>query len=1720
MWSTYRSPVAVDLEALREAQRGDGTSSVHILLPLTRTMETLTQWLGLLIVPWDRVDELPPDAKAKLSGALTGGTMPDWRDANLEVGTAVLEMAAKGVNDTHFKLAQAAVAWAKWLNVELNDAGDLSGKHKVFIRNQVVHGWAHSTVSRDVLDDLAAEIESVVTAHPVLIGDIELELSDLAANPDAAIVGRARARDGSANVDLFPFVVFVVPEEVEVGASGQRNDGSDSQRQPVAVLLSRVNRNFSTTEFGFADRLGVHLITKADEPIAWNPLSLLAGLRPAKIQRKSPRAGLTPLAATTLVGRDEELDEALRRIHEQAGGRLFVLEGEAGGGKSAFMAEVARRLAEELDDSCLLAGGYFRRDSGQHSPGSVLGNLLRQLGAEPVDMDDVSGEDQLVEESVSNLRFAVKARTGAGQRSIVLLDALDECEEWFSNGQAQRPIEHLMRHLRRLADDGAVVVVSYRVEGSDFAIGQNGEAMDSHLRGTHSGLVVAGTGHSENIVESEPLLTARLPRLTLYQRLAVLDRKVGDRASRLDPGVLRSAADKSGGLPLYLEAIGQDLRHNPLALRTEGLPDTLNQYFDRLLKRAENASHSEVSELVLSVLAFTGSAVTREVLVALVDEHLKDTVAVLPVPDSTVQVTLVLRSLAAVLEAEAGDSVRLFHGSFGDFLRRPSQGEAHRRGHVGWAKVWIGSLSRAAEADSGSSALRDFALQHGGRLKLELLQAVGPSELSLSDLSDLVGWVDSEKIASRQRELGPTAAVEGLRTSLTLLQNFWHKLTLEQNTRLALQRVRRHHDAKVSVDPLSLFRAQVSAGSEQIDVGAVVRLEPYEFHGLVTAGLLLESALNPQTAPDLLENLGQSAQNSPPGARWADHWIATRATAASLARTDNSDRSESFVPRPSELAHLGTGCDEVLLALLDHASTSKQLRADIVEALKPDVLTSLLRAAAPSALAVRSDLASELLRQRPKPQSEMHRIVWESAAGSEQARSQLRTMLIKGLRSNPEETLNRLFNVGELLPLEMIIADGSVSPLPVGVIVKCAQNLHSHTQLIGLPHLGRLIHKRLSSGNRRDRQGKQKLTGQEFALLAMTFRASTIESRLPSTFVNLPRTSQKEAQPEIASGWRDIGAAAHQLGLEQLLKQSLDQLTALEDQQKYPRNKRLIVEQRACLLAIIGEEESAKIAFKLAIRLALDSRLDSEVESFTLETLVLALTHQPKAVPELIIDLTRSNYGRLAPYERARAILIAAQRMVRVPDPVTLTEQPVPNKLLDRDAIAIEASAALRDQLAELSLPKPRTGQPYDVELDWRLALVAGSRDLEEYFAWSDMLAPGGEQQRALAALVLNSDKAKGQDLMKQLRSSPNTRDPMKARDSGFWHERNINALSMEYCGVWGAIDPSVIGEGLYLNLLSERFGLSAASAFINSSPGNMHVSLRTILGEDPRTLVLSLLATWLNGGPVSREAQHHLWGISASQIQFESDSGPMVAIQVVMDSRPLDGLHRIMRPELGLNELPRLLRVARGESELWSEPDLDLLLDGLGGQDPKRRFIGNYSDVTAHSLGRFLVAAAALHWPSRFAWEVVQRRPSQSLVDGLACVLAAISRFTPPQRRQVEEVLQILGVDTAWYTKLSPDDQVVVALAKLYFTCGTDMYFDTVEQYRSLLRQLGTTSVRLSRGNEDLIRRSAAFASLKEEHVHCLIEEAVRIDPRIARSLAQEFQHLPLPSAGRFGLR
>jgi class 3 adenylate cyclase len=291
---------------------------------------------------------------------------------------------------------------------------------------------------------------------------------------------------------------------------------------------------------------------------------------------------------TPLVGRDEELELLLRRWAQvkTGTGRVVMVAGEPGIGKSRLVAEFEERLKRE--DHARLR--YFCADDHADSP---LYPFIRQLSLSAnFDQRDADAAKWL------KLRTLVGPDAPA-QDSLLLGDLLGLTSEWpvaaetNSRLQRERTFAALLGLMERLCHERPLLIVIEDIHFADpttrdlvdLAISRLAELPVLLIMTFRPELQLPWTGHA-----GVTLITLnRLDRKDSVQLAGLL-------ANQLPAMLLNRIAVRADGVPLFVEELAKhwaERAHDPdSALQTIGVPTTLQGSLLARLDRLANAKQA------------------------------------------------------------------------------------------------------------------------------------------------------------------------------------------------------------------------------------------------------------------------------------------------------------------------------------------------------------------------------------------------------------------------------------------------------------------------------------------------------------------------------------------------------------------------------------------------------------------------------------------------------------------------------------------------------------------------------------------------------------------------------------------------------------------------------------------------------------------------------------------------------------------------------------------------------------------------------------------------------------------------------------------------------------------------------------------------------------------------------------------------------------------------
>jgi len=315
----------------------------------------------------------------------------------------------------------------------------------------------------------------------------------------------------------------------------------------------------------------------------------------------------------TLIGREDLLDLAERRLAESAAGhgQFLLLAGEAGVGKSRFMAAI-ETMARDRDFRT--AAGYLAPQDNDVPAASLLDMARSMTRVEP--WADLGRK--LLELVDATVAAPQQGRRALTLRAVdLIVGALDgptmlsfDDLQWADNLSL-----HIVTELARATRDRQLLIVgTYRTD--ELAPG-------ALLREWRARLL------TQRIAEE-----ARLPPLTLEQT-ALMTTLILDTGLPAPRDVVTAVYSRTDGVPLHIEeilgAISADERTDSRAIRNAAVPDTLEdailQRIGRLSPEAQAVARSGavigrcfVPEVLAGIMEVTADSLDRP-LRELVDQH-------------------------------------------------------------------------------------------------------------------------------------------------------------------------------------------------------------------------------------------------------------------------------------------------------------------------------------------------------------------------------------------------------------------------------------------------------------------------------------------------------------------------------------------------------------------------------------------------------------------------------------------------------------------------------------------------------------------------------------------------------------------------------------------------------------------------------------------------------------------------------------------------------------------------------------------------------------------------------------------------------------------------------------------------------------------------------------------------------------------------------------------
>lgn len=571
--------------------------------------------LGIAELTATRGGRLPPELLRELYDKIEEPTLGAWQ--------SMAEAIARHAKNDKAPLFKELPVLVERLGRLLRGGVDRAQQHEenalVAVRNAYAHGGAVTERRAAALLDLWQPKIDRLVEDAGWLSEVELLVrrsdgaverivgADCVASPvtpePAGMPqrpGASAVRRGNRLLLLDPLIVFDVPR---LEAEGDAPEGEPAvqayaRRGPVRLLF---------TPFGsesVVQSLGAEALTDMFEK-----LFDIEAIRRGAEQRGWVRGFDEDIKreARRVVGRAEESDrlwEAAATTHQ---GALWA-DGPAGIGKSALMARLAQQLTAEAEErenradqqKWLVSAYRFRAGDDRCRRDLFLKFILERLeawqglAAEPAESaKERRGKDEL--QQVHLLLARVKPN-----RVIVLTDGLDEIDRLD-----HRIVDDVMPQLR---GEGVLLICAGRREPRLLALRDR-------------------LGASQPLPDGVPKMTAQDIRAQLFARLgrasAKLIRQDRDAA---DATVVNRFVDQvagnAKGLPIYAKLVIDDILAERLrildARDASGLPKSLEEYYEALIKRHDLDDVFSIRGFVAATLTLAREALTPEMLAALV----------------------------------------------------------------------------------------------------------------------------------------------------------------------------------------------------------------------------------------------------------------------------------------------------------------------------------------------------------------------------------------------------------------------------------------------------------------------------------------------------------------------------------------------------------------------------------------------------------------------------------------------------------------------------------------------------------------------------------------------------------------------------------------------------------------------------------------------------------------------------------------------------------------------------------------------------------------------------------------------------------------------------------------------------------------------------------------------------------------------------------------------
>jgi class 3 adenylate cyclase/tetratricopeptide (TPR) repeat protein len=317
---------------------------------------------------------------------------------------------------------------------------------------------------------------------------------------------------------------------------------------PGAIVVSEQTRRLCGAVFEYRD-LGTHQLKGYDEPIhAWQVLTESAA--PSRFH------ALRAVDLTPLVNRTGELEEIRRLwdVAKQGRGVALLISGEAGIGKSRLVDEVSRRVTEN-------GGAPLRYFCSSHLQNTPLAPLIRQLPR----VAGFSEEDDLGAKLQKLRRFSAATSFDPVEAVPLLATMLSLPYEGVYPPLGMSPQRQRLRLFEVLIDLLATASASrpvlFVVEDLHWIDPSSDElvamVVEASRRLPVMVIITTRPEYHPHWRGREQLIEMRLATLERRDSLTMIGWLCRDRS--IAAGTVEAIADRSEGLPLFIEDLTRDI---------------------------------------------------------------------------------------------------------------------------------------------------------------------------------------------------------------------------------------------------------------------------------------------------------------------------------------------------------------------------------------------------------------------------------------------------------------------------------------------------------------------------------------------------------------------------------------------------------------------------------------------------------------------------------------------------------------------------------------------------------------------------------------------------------------------------------------------------------------------------------------------------------------------------------------------------------------------------------------------------------------------------------------------------------------------------------------------------------------------------------------------------------------------------------------------------------